>query len=206
MNNVFKWSSAFREICFPVRNVNTLIHTVVWWGVYFFYTPSTFNFGRYFLKHAYSPFNISQLKSSYIKLSSFLTIYLIGTMLSFCLSLWPPHMMTATMMTVFVRLFHPCFILIHNTASGILNYIHRITSKLQRNPNIPLIGRSKEYRSTAGTFEHRSGFLSVLGHTMCTQDMGHEKKGLSYIKVDHLIRIWFSIACNRNEIDSINMF
>ena len=176
----------FVKYVFPCLMCILLFIQLCVMGCLFFYTPSTFNFSRYFLKHACILSNISQLKSSYIKLSSFLTIYLIATMLSFCLSLWPPHMMSATMMTVFVRLFHPCFILIHNPASGILNYIHRITSKLQRNPNIPLIGRSIEYRSTAGTLKHRSGLLSAL--RTYNVHSGDEKKGWSDIKVDHLIR------------------
>ena len=59
----------------------------------------------------YTAHQLNQPIPTYIKLSSFLAVYLMGALwFSFCLYLSHHHVMSVTITTVFVRLLHPCLV------------------------------------------------------------------------------------------------
>ena len=62
---------------------------------------------------------------------------------AFNLYLYPRNVMSGIMMTVCVRLLHPYIVfLLTNPKSGKLNYMHQLTSKRQKCPDVQQTGKS----------------------------------------------------------------
>jgi hypothetical protein len=103
--------------------------------------------------------------------------------------------MSGTMMTA--TLIHPYVVLffVNNSASGKLNYIHQMTSKWQRCPDVAFVKRSKEYVKIA-TPEPFHTYLSARGKLVIEAPIVKCRKAI------HALLLYFNL-CASVQLNSI---